>query len=71
MKAWPDAELQVVQVGAVPDVSGAVVHKAPEKFAQAARLKPPFPSCSNYDAKACQFVRLFAKPGALFWNVAA
>ena len=69
--AWPEAKFQVVQVGAVPDVPGAVVHKAPERFKQEARLKPPFPSCSNYDAKAWQFVRLFAKPGALFWNVAA
>jgi hypothetical protein len=71
MKAWPDAQFRVVQVGAVPEVRGATVHKAPERFEQDARLKPPFPSCSNYDAKAWQFVRLFAKPGALFWNVAA
>jgi hypothetical protein len=69
--AWPNAKFQVVQVGAVPDVPGATVHKAPERFEQDARVKPPFPSCSNYDAKAWQFVRLFARPGALFWNVAA
>lgn len=70
MRAWPRAQFRVVQVGTVPDAPGATLHKAPEKFEQDARLRPPFPSCSNYDAKAWQFVRLFAKPGALFWNVA-
>jgi len=45
--------------------------KAPEKFEQDARLRPPFPSCSNFDAKAWRFVRQRAAPGALFWNVAA
>jgi hypothetical protein len=68
--AWPGARFFAVQVGAVPNAGRAEVIKAPERFEQDARLLPPFPSCSNYDAKAWQFVRLFARPGALFWNVA-
>jgi hypothetical protein len=44
--------------------------EAPEQFAQDARRPPPFPSCPNYDAKAWRFLAS-AKPGAVFWNVAA
>jgi len=58
-------------IGAAPDAGGAVVLQAPEKFEDAAKDPPPFPSCLNYDAKAWRFVRQRAKPGALFWNVAA
>ena len=70
-RAWPDARFFAVQVGAVPNAGRAEVIKAPEKFEQDARLRPPFPSCSNFDAKAWQFIRQRAAPGALFWNVAA
>jgi len=69
--AWPAARFHAVQVGAVPSVGRATVWVAPEKFDQSARHPPPFPSCTNYDAKAWQFIRRSAKPGALFWNVAA
>jgi hypothetical protein len=47
------------------------LYAAPEKFEQDAKVKPPFPSCSNYDAKAWRFIQEYARPGALFWNVAA
>ena len=30
---------------------------------------PPFPSAPTYDAKAWPFLKEFAKPNALFWNV--
>jgi hypothetical protein len=30
---------------------------------------PPFPSVPTYDAKAWKFIKQYAKPGALFWNV--
>ena len=70
-RAWPAARFFAVQVGAVPNAGRAEVIKAPERFEQDARLRPPFPSCSNYDAKAWRFVRERATPGALFWNVAA
>jgi hypothetical protein len=69
--AWPAARFLAVQVGAVPNAGRAVVIKAPERFEQDARLRPPFPSCSNFDAKAWRFVLQRAAPGALFWNVAA
>jgi hypothetical protein len=69
--AWPAARFVAVQVGAVPNAGHAEVIKAPERFEQNAKLRPPFPSCSNYDAKAWRFVRERAGPGALFWNVAA
>lgn len=69
--AWPDAVFFAVQVGAEPKAGRAVVLKAPERFEQEARVRPPFPSCVNYDAKAWQFIREQASPGALFWNVAA
>jgi hypothetical protein len=61
---------EYVQVGHVPDVGRAVLHKAPERFEDDAKVPPPFPSCSNYDAKAWRFIAEHAKPHALFWNVA-
>lgn len=69
--AWPAARFFAVQVGAVPNAGHAAVIKAPEQFEQDAKLRPPFPSCSNFDAKAWRFVRQRATPAALFWNVAA
>jgi hypothetical protein len=69
--AWPGAKFFTVQVGKDPQAGRAVVYKAPEDFEQDARIKPPFPSCSNYDAKAWQFIKRHASKGALFWNVAA
>jgi hypothetical protein len=69
--AWPSARFFAVQVGAVPIAGCAAVVKAPERFEQDAKLRSPFPSCSNFDAKASRFIRQRATPGALFWNVAA
>lgn len=69
--AWPDAVFHAVQVGCDPQAGRAIVHKAPEKFEQDGKEPPPFPSCSNYDAKVWRFMRRHASPGALFWNVAA
>lgn len=69
--AWPKADFRAVRVGRPPDAGRAFLYDAPEKFEQDARDPPPFPSCSNYDAKAWQFVKAHAQPGALFWNVAA
>jgi len=70
-KAWPRAAFYAVRIGALPNAGLARLYVAPEGFEQPARRPPPFPSCSNYDAKAWQFVLAHAKPGALFWNVAA
>lgn len=69
--AWPAARHHAVMVGAEPNAGRATVHAAPEKFEQDAKEPPPFPSCSNYDAKVWQFFKRRAGPGALLWNVAA
>lgn len=68
--AWPDAEVHAVLVGKEANCGRAITHRAPEKFEDDAVIPAPFPSCSNYDAKAWRFVRAHARPGALFWNVA-
>jgi hypothetical protein len=69
-RAWPDAKFYCVKVGAEPDRGQAWMYEAPEPFARDAKIAPPFPSTSNYDAKAWRFVRALASDGALFWNVA-
>jgi len=69
-QAWPHARFYAVRVGAEPAAGGATLYTAPEKFEHDAKEPPPFPSCSNFDAKAWAFVRRYAQPGALFWNVA-
>lgn len=69
--AWPSATFFGVKVGAEPDAGRAKIFTAPEKYQHAAKWLPPFPSCENYDAKAWRFLKGFASPGALFWNVAA
>lgn len=70
-EAWPEASFHAVRVGAEADCGRATVHQAPERFEDDAKAPPPFPSCSNYDAKAWAFIRREASPGALFWNVAS
>ncbi len=70
-QAWPEATFYAVRIGRdVPSVGRATLLVAPERYEQAAKTRPPFPSCDNYDAKAWQFIRRLATPGALFWNVA-
>lgn len=69
-QAWPDAEHHAVVIGFQPDAGEAKLWHAPESFDQEAEFPPPFPSCSNYDAKAWRFMLRHAQPGALFWNVA-
>lgn len=69
--AWPYARFRAVQVGKDPAIGRASLYKAPEAFERDAEIIPPFPSCSNYDAKAWRFMAEAATPGALFWNVAA
>jgi hypothetical protein len=69
--AWPDARFFGVQVGHCPPVSKATIITCDEPFERDARFPPPFPSCSNYDAKVWQHMKREATPGALFWNVSA
>jgi hypothetical protein len=70
-RAWPSAQFFAVQVGKTPDAGTAEIIIAAEKYEQDAAEPPPFPSCSNYDAKAWQHIVAEASNGALFWNVAA
>lgn len=67
---FPKAAHHAVAIGFPPDVGDAKLWHAPERFDQDAEFPPPFPSCSNYDAKAWRFMLRHAQPGALFWNVA-
>lgn len=69
--AWPLASFYAVRIGREPNAGRASVLQAPEAFDIDAKVQPPFPSCSNYDAKAWRFIKQHASPGALFWNVAA
>jgi hypothetical protein len=62
----------VVQIGRKlkpTDIGKAKVYIHSLDFAQDAKIKPPFPSCSNYDAKAWEFVKRYATGRVLFWNV--
>jgi hypothetical protein len=68
--AWPQARHHAVEVGAKADIGRARRHVCNLPFEKDAKARPPFPSCSNYDAKVWAFMRAEAAPGALFWNVA-
>jgi hypothetical protein len=70
-RAWPEAAHHAVRIGAVPKAGAARLYQAPEPFERDAQVPPPFPSCSNYDAKAWRFILRHASPGSVFWNVAA
>lgn len=70
-QAWPAAQHHAVQIGFPPDVGAAKHWQAPEPFADPAAIRPPIPSCANYDAKAWRFLVEHAADGALWWNVAA
>ena len=69
-EAFPNAEHNAVQVGRLPDVANASLHTAPEKFEQRAELPPPYPSCTNYDAKVWRYIKPTGRT-TLVWNVAA
>lgn len=67
--AVPHASHNAVRIGFAPKHGTARLFEAPEQFRDSAQVPPPFPSCSNYDAKAWRFIRQHASEGALFWNV--
>jgi hypothetical protein len=69
--ALPHAKCNAVRIGFQPDAGNATLYTAPEKFKDAATIHPPFPSSTNYDAKAWRFIQQHASPGSLFWNVGA
>lgn len=72
--AWPNAKAHVVSVGHTMsdrEIGRAILWKSSIKFDRPAKETPPFPSAPTYDAKAWEFMKLHASPGALFWNVGA
>ena len=68
-QAWPDASFHCVAVGHKGDYGRAKVYHCEIPFNKETKVKPPFPSAPTYDAKAWEFMKKYASPGALFWNV--
>mgnify|MGYP003111369702 FL=1 len=69
--AWPDADFHCVTVGHKGDYGKAKLYECKIPFNKPAKIIPPFPSAITYDAKAWEFIKQHASPGALFWNVGA
>ena len=69
--AWPDAAFHCVTVGHKGDYGRAKTYRCEIPFNKPAKLIPPFPSAITYDAKAWEYIKQHASPGALFWNVGA
>jgi len=72
--AWPDARMNVVGVGhtmSSREIGRATHYESPYKFDKPVKKEemPPFPSAPTYDAKVWSFVKKYASPGALIWNV--
>ena len=55
------------------EIGRATFYRSDYKFDKIIKEEemPPFPSAPTYDAKAWKFVKEYAKPNALFWNVGA
>ncbi len=68
-QAWPNASFHCVAVGHKGDYGRAKVYQCEIPFNKETKVKPPFPSAPTYDAKAWEFMKKYASPGALFWNV--
>ena len=71
-RAWPKAQLHIVQVGRELASNLGRVHIHPLGFSDRTAFKPPFPSDPHYDAKAFEYCqRLASRDGrnVLFWNV--
>lgn len=68
-KAWPNAEaygLAVARNIQAGEKGRAKIIAHYQDFHKDSKIKPPFPSASNYDAKVWEYLT----PGDLFWNVA-
>lgn len=73
--AFPNAEAFVVQTGhemSEREIGRATRFVSPYKYDKAVKKDelPPFPSVPHYDSKCWSFMKQYAKPGALFYNVA-
>ena len=71
-KGLESKSFNVVQIGrklSKSDVASSNIFIHPLDFSQDSKVNPPFPSCSNYDAKAWEYVKKYANSKTLFWNV--
>lgn len=73
-KVFPNAELQIVQVGRdiYPDLVAGIKHKiypTNQPFPESTKFMPPYPSLSNYDAKVWEFACKYGRTGDYIWNV--
>tara|TARA_Y100000004_G_C8911394_1_gene411072 strand:+ start:344 stop:1096 length:753 start_codon:yes stop_codon:yes gene_type:complete len=68
-RTWVDAAFHCVTVGHAGNYGRAKTYKCEIPFNKPAKVLPPFPSAITYDAKAWEFMKKYASPGALFWNV--
>lgn len=69
--AWPDADFHCVTVGHKGNYGRAKIYECNIPFNKPAKVIPPFPSAITYDAKAWEYIKQHASPGALFCNVGA
>lgn len=72
--AFPDASFFAVRCGRAIErhKSGrAKVIEYPLPFAKPSKVKPPFPSVPEYDAKVWEYIPKDGKRVRLFWNVGA
>ena len=67
--AWPRSSFHCVRVGHSGEYGKAKTYQSKYAFNKATKVLPPFPSAPTYDAKAWEFIKDHASPGALFWNV--
>ncbi len=72
--AFPDKDVNVVSVGHKMnerEIGRAKYYRSEYKFEKVIPESemPPFPSAPSYDAKAWKFIKEYAKPNAIFWNV--
>jgi|TARA_B100001094_G_C18129809_1_gene771574 hypothetical protein len=67
--AWPRSSFHCVRVGHSGSYGNAKIYESKYAFNKATKVLPPFPSAPTYDAKAWEFIKDHASPGALFWNV--
>lgn len=71
---FPNSKFNVVQLGSsidkLVDISNTTIYKAEEGFWEPAKIFPPYPSASAYDAKLWRFVEKYGKDGDIIWNAA-
>lgn len=75
--AFPEAELQIVQVGRPvwtdilddAHISYKIYIYKETRFLDPAIDLPPYQSLPNFDAKVWHFVKQYGKPGDLIWNI--